>query len=49
MWIKLVHKYTLYGQKTKNKGFLQTSIALMWIVYSDTKITKISMVKFLKK
>ena len=22
MWIKLIHKSTLYGQKTKNIGFL---------------------------
>ena len=48
-WIKLIHKSTLYGQKTKNIGFLQTSIVLMWIVYSDMKISKISMMKFHRK
>ena len=37
MWIKLINTYTLYGQKTKNIGFLQTSIVLMWIIYSDMK------------
>ena len=49
IWIKLIHKSMLYGQKTKNIGFLQTSIVLMWIVYSDMKISKISMVKFHRK
>ena len=46
MWIKLIHKSMLYGQKTKNIGFLQTFIVLMWIVYSDMKILKTSMVEF---
>ena len=49
MWIKLILKYTLYGQKTKNIGFLHTCIVLMLIVYSDMKILKINLVKFLKK
>ena len=49
IWIKLIHKYMLYRQKTKNIGFLQTLIVLMWIVYSDMKISKIIMVKFHRK
>ena len=50
MWIKLIRKSTLYNiQKTKNIEFLQTSIILMWIVYSDMQISKISMVKFHRK
>ena len=49
MRIKLIEKYTLYDQKIKNIGFLQTYIVLIWVVYSDMKILKISMVKFLKK
>ena len=49
MWIKLIQKYTLYGEKTKNIEFLETSIVLLWIVYSDMKISKKSMVKFLSK
>ena len=49
MLIKLILKHTLYGQKTKNIGFLQTCIVLMLIVYSDMKILKINLVKFLKK
>ena len=49
MRIKLIEKYTLYDQKIKNIGFLETYIVLIWIVYSDMKISKISMVKFLKK
>ena len=49
MRIKLIEKYTLYDHKIKNIGLLQTYIVLIWIVYSDMKISKISMVKFLKK
>ena len=35
--------------ENQNIGFLQTSIVLMWMVYSDMKISKISMVKFQRK
>ena len=41
--------HIIYGQKTKNIEFLQTSIVLLWIVYSDMKISKESIVKFLGK
>ena len=39
----------LYGQKNKNIEFLQTSIVLFWIVYSDIKMSKKSIVKFPRK
>ena len=49
MKIKLTLKYTLSGQKIKNIEFFQTYIVLMWIKYLDLKISKINLVKFLKK
>ena len=39
----------LFGRKIKNIGFLQTFITHLWILYSDTKLLKIKLVKSAKK
>ena len=39
----------LFGQKIKNKEFLQNFIAHLWIVCSDMKILEVNLVKLVNK